>query len=278
MITHGGRTWGPLRVVARGPAAQGNPVYDAATKQLILQWVQLSPADTRQMVSTDHGATWGKWRSICGGSLPKVACGGDVGPGVGISLQQGAKKGRLLFIGHFGAYIIDRIWYSDDYGQTYALAQSNLTGGMDEAQIVELPSGALLANMRNKDAKTKGRAVSISTSQGSSWGPVSYQKELTSPVCMGSILNVENKVYFANPDSSVGRVNGVIRSSTDGVHWSAKTQTVFSGAYGYSCLTAVPEAHKIGLLWESDGPQCAAPGGKLGSSCRTLFSTFDADF
>ena len=102
MITHGGRTWGPLRVVARGPAAQGNPVYDAATKQLILQWVQLSPADTRQMVSTDHGATWGKWRSICGGSLPKVACGGDVGPGVGISLQQGAKKGRLLFIGHFG--------------------------------------------------------------------------------------------------------------------------------------------------------------------------------
>jgi len=51
----GGMTWGPLRVIALGPAAQGNPVYDAVSKQLILQWVQLTPKDTRQMVSTDHG-------------------------------------------------------------------------------------------------------------------------------------------------------------------------------------------------------------------------------
>eukprot|EP01050_Picozoa_sp_SAG11_P002958 SAG11_NODE_157_length_14147_cov_8.545202_20_plen_58_part_00 len=49
----GGATWGELRVIAQGPAAQGNPVYDAATKQLVLQWVQLTPKDTRQMLSSE---------------------------------------------------------------------------------------------------------------------------------------------------------------------------------------------------------------------------------
>lgn len=132
--------------------------------------------------------------------------------------------------------------------------------------------------MRNKNAKMLGRGVSRSTDQGSTWGPVLFQKELVSPVCMGSILNVGGKVFFANPDSNTGRVNGVIRASPDGANWSAKTQPVFKGAYGYSCLTAVPAASKLGLLWESDGPQCAAPGGKFGSSCRTLFSTFSTNF
>ena len=48
---------------------------------------------------------WSKWKTICGpGSLSKSACGGDVGPGTGIQLSQGPRKGRLLFIGHYGAY------------------------------------------------------------------------------------------------------------------------------------------------------------------------------
>jgi hypothetical protein len=90
--TNGGSTWGPLRVIAEGPAAQGTPVYDEISKLLILQWVQLSKPqqDTRQMTSSDNGKTWGKWRSVCGaGSLDKSACGGDVGPGTGAESAAG---------------------------------------------------------------------------------------------------------------------------------------------------------------------------------------------
>jgi hypothetical protein len=105
---------------------------------------------------------------------------------------------------------------------------------------------------------------------GSTWGPIVFDPALISPVCAGSIIRAGDVVYFANPASSTGRQNGVIRRSADGVTWSKTTRSVFTGAYGYSCLTLVPKQHEIGLLWESDGPQCR-PGG---ASCRTLFSTY----
>ena len=63
-----------------------------------------------------------------------------------------------------GAYVVDRIWYSDDNGLSYREAESNLTK-MDEAQLVELPNGDLLANMRHQTAPTVGRGTSRSTDQ-----------------------------------------------------------------------------------------------------------------
>ena len=180
------------------------------------------------------------------------------------------------------------------------MAASNLTL-MDEAQLVELPSGHLLANMRHTTAPSLGRGVSRSTDSGASWGPVSFDATLTSPVCMGTIIRLGNQVFFANPASTTGRQHGLIRRSPDGVAWSKSTQLVFDGAFGYSCLTHVPSRSnagsphqrllqgaqkaeadhdrpgsvaEIGVLWESDGPQCA-PGG---ASCRTLFSIFPTDF
>lgn len=171
---------------------------------------------------------------------------------------------------------------------------------------MELPNGELLANMRHRSAPTVGRATSRSTDAGppphyhvdtvfptanafmlrpmapdrwqrlrarvagSTWGPIVFDPALISPVCAGSIIRAGDVVYFANPASSTGRQNGVIRRSADGVTWSKTTRSVFTGAYGYSCLTLVPKQHEIGLLWESDGPQCR-PGG---ASCRTLFSTY----
>ncbi len=55
-----------------------------------------------------------------------------VGPGVGIQLQNpGPHKGRLLFIGHHGAYVEDFVWYSDDDGSTYTVSNTSLLK-MDE--------------------------------------------------------------------------------------------------------------------------------------------------
>ena len=48
------------------------------------------------------------------------------GPGVGIQLTQGKHKGRLLFIGHRGAYVQDTVWFSDDGGETYSTSDTIL--------------------------------------------------------------------------------------------------------------------------------------------------------
>lgn len=45
---------------------------------------------------------------------------------MGIQLTQGKHKGRLLFIGHRGAYVQDSVWYSDDNGKTYSAADAVL--------------------------------------------------------------------------------------------------------------------------------------------------------
>ena len=73
------------------------------------------PPAVDQVVSNDLGLTW---------STPKLvglAQTSDAGPGVGIQLSatNPHAPGRLLFIGHAGAYIQDYVWYSDDGGETY---------------------------------------------------------------------------------------------------------------------------------------------------------------
>ena len=78
----GGRTWGPLRVIASN-GAQGSPVWDAVRKRMVLQYAELpcgktACADTKQMFSTDNGQSWTPPESICGsspGKLPRDACG-----------------------------------------------------------------------------------------------------------------------------------------------------------------------------------------------------------
>eukprot|EP00041_Stephanoeca_diplocostata_P035691 m.1268133 g.1268133 ORF g.1268133 m.1268133 type:complete len:454 (-) comp24744_c0_seq13:7009-8370(-) len=264
----GGKTWTGLRVIARN-GAQGNPVFDTRTNKLLLQYTQLEPGDTMQMESLDNGASWSQPVSKCAGL--GTECGGAVGPGIGLQLQHGAHAGRILFIGHFGAYGHDSVWYSDDNGVSYHVANATLMK-MDEAQLVELADGTVLANMRtdhlNKSCMC--RAVAVSTDGGSSFGPVEWNSQLTTPICMGSILSsVNGTIFFANPASTTSRVNGVLRRSDNGRDWTTLT-TVWPGAYAYSCLTRMPSTSQIGLLWETDGAECT--GG--GASCRTVFSAF----
>lgn len=168
---------------------------------------------------------------------------------------------------HFSGH--DDVWYSDDGGATYTVSKTNLTH-MDEAQLVELPDGTIMANMRNNQCKCQG--VALSKDGGASFSDVDYDHTLISPVCDAAIIRGRNGgIYFANPASTVGRENGVVRMSTDGVHWE-KNMSVYTGLYGYSCLTNTADQDVMGLLWESGGPQCTGSG----ASCRTLYTPFAA--
>ena len=54
-----------------------------------------------------------------------------------------------LFIGHHGAYEYDPVWYTDDLGKSWT-ASNTYFKKMDEAQLVELGDGIIMANMRNQ--------------------------------------------------------------------------------------------------------------------------------
>ena len=76
----------------------------------------------------------------------------------------------------------DVVWYSDDGGITYTLSETVLKK-MDEAQLVELSDGRVMANMRNDHLTSCDcRAVAISTDAGKSFGNITYDPALISPV------------------------------------------------------------------------------------------------
>jgi Neuraminidase (sialidase) len=70
-----------------------------------------------------------------------------------------------------------------------------------QAQLVELPNGDVMANMRNNhaDANCSCRAVSVSQDGGVTWGPISYDDSLPEPVCQASIIRSDDVYYFSNP-------------------------------------------------------------------------------
>jgi sialidase-1 len=254
---------------------QDTIVYDAVAKLVIVNL--LDTAGNSQVVSHDLGLTWSAPTSI---GLPVSS---DTGPGVGIQLgpSNPHAPGRLLFIGHSGAYIQDYVWYSDDHGTTYNLSLT-ATGRsllkMDEAQLVELSNGDVLANMRNNEPQHL-RGVALSTDGGTTFGEIQFDAGLPEPVCMGSVIRAtdpalgDGAVYFSNPGSTAGRVGGLVRRSEHctglpphDCTWADGTFSVYpAGDFAYSCLSPLNSTH-VGLLWETNTSLCT------GASCLQVFS------
>jgi sialidase-1 len=142
---------------------------------------------------------------------------------------------------------------------------------MDEAQLVELPNGDVMANMRNNHANATCacRGISVSQDGGVTWGPISYDSQLPEPVCMASIIRSNDAYYFSNPGTIHGRVNGTVLQSLDGARtWSKLIEVNPGGNFGYSCLSETSDDGTLGLLWETNADGCAAND----ASCRVVFS------
>ena len=267
-------------------ASQPGAVWDTVNKQVVLN-LNGAPhclAETRgcgfnlQMISKD-GVNWGPPVALDGflGKQGNAAAGH-----AGLELTQGDHKGRLLFIGHRGAYVEDAVWYTDDGGATYKTSAHTLPK-MDEAQLVENQAGTVIANMRWKGSPTQGRGVATSTDAGATFSAISYDSQLKTTVCQASIWRSQQNgdIYYAAPSSELEhlttRTHGTIRRSKTGLpgSWQRNLTTVTlpclhapcngtSTVYGYGCLTDVPAKGKGGLLWESVR--------------GTVFSTFELDF
>lgn len=160
---------------------------------------------------------------------------------------------------------------------------------MDEAQLVELSNGSVVANMRNKHyLKGDARGVARSDDGGASFGPTRADLALISPVCMASVISAADTpvavaapvvkggvpiLYFSNPNTTSGRTHMTVkRSYDDGASWPVEAQTLlFAGDAAYSCLTTVPQADKVGLLWETVSRDKSC----LGPSCLIVFTLVD---
>lgn len=204
-----------------------------------------------------------------------AALGQTSGPGVGLQLvNTSGHAGRLLFVGwrdlHAGKSDGDVVWYSDDGGATYALG-ATFESGWSEAQLAETTNGSIIAILRNYGEPPRlGRGIALSNDGGATFGPIRHSTNLTvNDTCQASLLRApaNGRIYFSAPrvecmtrDCTIeGRAEGVVRSSADGIHWSATEHVLnISGvdvahgkSFGYSCLTRVRTPGFVGLLYEA---------------------------
>ncbi|HUT25069.1 MAG TPA: sialidase family protein [Sumerlaeia bacterium] len=281
----GGRTWSEAQVVwDDGPNTCGNPcpVVDRETGRVFLlsTWnrgddhegtiIRGTSKDTRRVFichSDDDGKTWSKPRDITASAKRKEWGWYATGPGVGIQLERGINRGRLVIPcdnsypdaehpvidGKFGygSHVI----YSDDRGETWHISDL-IRPGCNESQAVELADGTLMINMRSYNKKGC-RAVATSADGGRTWSEIRHAADLPESVCQASFLRLSterdggrNRLLFSNPAVTEGRSRMTVRVSCDeGQTWPA-SKLLHGGPAAYSCLAVLPDGD-IGCFYEA---------------------------
>ena len=246
------------------------PVVDQSTGLLWLTFCR-NNKEVLVMYSRDDGRTWSRPKNISKGVVKKNWSWVATGPGVGIQLQRGKHKGRLVIPCDHGIPIkgkqvmFSHVMYSDDHGKTWKLGGS-ADRHTDECQVIEKLDGTLVLNMRNYWGRQGGRpdlggkrAIATSRDGGLSWSKLSFDKTLIEPICQASLIQygkpiqgAKNPLIFCNPANTSRRNKMTIRLSlNEGKTW-AHSRLLHRPSSAYSCLTVLPDG-TVGCLYESDG-------------------------
>jgi sialidase-1 len=275
--TDGGRTWDPAATVwDDGPNTCGNPCpvvdRETGTIWMLMTWnrgddhephiIAQTSHDTRRVFvsrSTDDGLTWAAPREI----TTDVKLAGwtwyATGPGAGIQLEHGPKRGRMVIAcdhieagtGHYRSHVV----YSDDHGATWKIGGSTPGHQVNECEVAELSDGRLLLNMRNYDRSQRTRQQAVSVDGGMTWTGQSHVAELADPICQASLRRLswagegrQSVLLFANP-ASTRRERMTLRASLDeGGTWPL-SRLVDARPSAYSSLGVLKDG-RIGLLYE----------------------------
>ena len=162
--------------------------------------------------------------------------------------------------------------YTDDHGKTWHRGASpndisetqnstNSTRELNESCIIELNNGHLIQFMKNATSEV---AMAVSTTQGESWGEVTYAPGIKEPYCEMSALHYPEKILdprdgqekeaiiFSNPTG--GRDHGTVRiafvNEDDTLDW-AYSKLIEDMKYLYSSLTYMNNG-LIGLIYEHE--------------------------
>lgn len=232
----------------------------------------MSPETTAQLMivsSGDDGKTWTKPRNITQQIKNPDWYFTLQGPGRGIAM----KNGNLVFpMQYKDEKTIPHsfLMYSEDHGENWKRYNAPVPE-TTEAQVVELPDGSLMLNMRN-NTRT-GRKVYTTKDYGKTWEKHPSCDKIVEPVCMASLIRVpaEDNVFnrdillFSNPATSKGRYNMTIQISFDnGLTWSKAHKVLLDqeGGWGYSCMSMIDDK-TIGILYESSVAQILFQAVKL---------------
>lgn len=284
--TDGGRTWSATQVVwDDGVNTCGNPcpLTDAATGTIWLLLTRNEGADKEHDIihktakhtrtvwvckSNDNGATWSKPEDITATTKDPSWGWYATGPGIGIQLQHGPHKGRLVVpCDHsyddssgrvakgpfeYGSHVI----FSDDHGKSWQRG-GNIHPKVNECQLTELADGqgGLLMSLRSYFGRGL-RCQSTSHDGGLSWTAPADVPSLTDPVCQASIIRYRwpsrkrhGILLFLNPASDK-RMNMTLKASTDdGRSWQP-LRVLHAGPAAYSSLAVLPNGD-IACLYEA---------------------------
>jgi len=245
----GGTTWSDLKMVRRwedgiGKIGNPTPVFDADTGILYLFHIAGSarPYTTWVMQSLDGGRTF---------SEPHEFGAGIVGPGHGIQISTGDFEGRLLIPAHFEGS--SAAWFSDDHGETWQ--KSQLVGVGNESEIAEAGNGELIMAVRTNHPVSKPhdnlyQLFSTSKDGGKTWSPATSNSSVRTPICMVSIVQGNDSLYFSYPDDFHSRAKMTIAKAVDSGADFTQKYLIYPGPAGYSDMGVLSNGDIL-LLFEN---------------------------
>jgi sialidase-1 len=280
----GGRTWGPLQVVANnGADLAGNPapvtldtgrvllvhVRSAATaSEDALLRGKVKAADGRRVWvqhSDDDGLTWSapqeitaqvkkagwRWYATTPGHGLQLGSGRVVVPGNHTLPPSGTDNGTEA------KYNSGHCLLSDDRGATWYLGyvDENTNGyvNANETTAAELPDGRVYFNTRNDSPSPGNRADAHSLDGGRTLvKPFRPQAGLVTPVVQGSLLQLRDPdlLLYSGPADPEFRALMTVRASADGGTTWRPVHTVDGLPAAYSDLVRV-DTTTVGLLYET---------------------------
>jgi len=278
--TNRGESWGPIEVIwddSLNTCGNPCPVVDRTTGTIWLPMTHNLGSDhEREIVdgssdgtrtvwitkSNDDGRTWSRPEEITSACKLPNWTWYATGPGAGIQLERGARRGRLVIpCDHIEASTKlqrSHVIYSDDHGATWQLGGTAPKPRVNECEVVELADGRLLLNMRSFDRSTPSRQIAWSDDGGETWRDQRHDVALVEPVCQASLRRLTwpagdrpGVLLFANPASKESRSKLTVRvSNDDGQTWPFAHE-LYPGSSAYSCLVAMPDG-SAGCLYEID--------------------------
>lgn len=271
----GGRTWGPLQVLAndgKNPCKNQCPVVLPSGRILLVwlwnRWVASEKDRTTREVyvmhSDDDGATWSKARNITASVYQPDWKWYGTGPCHAIVKRSEPRKGRIVVPARHNAkreHMVSNVIYSDDGGETWHIGGSMGRHQTSEDTVVELSNGDLMLNSRNQDGREDYRVAAISKDGGATFSEAWLETQLVEPRgCQGSLLfhslnpvTGKGNILFSNPANREVRADGTLKlSEDDGRTWSKGFRYAKKPApsfTGYSDIALMPDG-SVGILYE----------------------------
>jgi sialidase-1 len=239
--TDGGQTWRPLQVVWNdGANTCGNPcpVQDETGAIHLLLTHNLGEDKEAEILagtskgartvwacrSDDDGATRTAPRDITASVKRPDWTWYATGPGIGIRITKGPRRGRLVIPCDHNIAGTRQAWshviYSDDRGKTWKIGGNAAQDRTNESQVAELSDGRLMLNSRGTDRSKRFRGISYSADGGETWTDFRYDMTLIEPICQASLIahapgDGSPLLLFSNPADTDARRNLTVRLSRD---------------------------------------------------------------